>query len=178
MSEATLPELNQRLERLESESAIRRLVARYFQICDDLGPDTPLDELGNLFTLDALWEGKGRYQKAFGGYQGREAIVAMIGSYCAPEPHFAMTGHFFSAEDIQVSGDTATGAWMMLQCSTYADDKSDLRSACLSIDFRNEGGAWRISHFRSTNIFARRVDGWIDAEEIPVPDDSKDGAIQ
>lgn len=178
MSDISLSDLSQRLERLESESAIRRLVARYFQICDDLGPDTPLNELGNLFTLDALWEGKGRYQKAFGGYQGREAIVAMIGSYCAPEPHFAMTGHFFSAEDIQVSEVTAAGAWMMLQCSTYADDKSDLRSACLNIDFRKEDGTWRISHFRSTNIFTRRIDSWIDAEEIPVPANSKDGAIK
>ncbi|MEP2988648.1 MAG: nuclear transport factor 2 family protein [Parasphingorhabdus sp.] len=178
MSDISLSDLSQRLERLESESAIRQLMARYFQICDDLGPDTPLDDLGELFTIDALWEGKGRYAKAFGGYQGRDAIVAMIGSYCAPDPHFAMTGHFFSAEDIQVSGATASGAWMMLQCSTYADDKSDLRSACLNIDFRNEDGTWRISRFRSTNIFARRVDRWTDAEDIPVPDNSKDGAIK
>lgn len=178
MSEATLSQLNRRLERLESESAIRRLVARYFQICDDLGSDTPLDELGELFTVDALWEGKGRYAAAFGGYRGRDAIVNMIDSYCKPEPHFAMTGHFFSAEDIQVSNTTATGNWMMLQCSTYADDTSDLRSACLNIDFRNEDSTWRISHFRSTNIFTRRIDSWIDAEEIPVPANSKDGAIK
>lgn len=178
MNDTTLSLLNARLEKLEAESAIRALIARYFQICDDLCPETPLDELGQLFTTDAKWEGKGRYQQAFGGYEGRGAIVAMIGSYCAPVPHFKMTGHFFSAEDIRVDGDSATGAWMMLQCSTYSDDRSDLRSACLNIDFRCQDQNWKISHFRSTNIFARRVDSWTDSEDIPVPENSKTGAKQ
>jgi len=171
-------ELLPRLNALESEGAIRRLVARYFRICDNLGPDTSLEDLGELFTADAKWEGKGRYKKAFGGYEGRDAIVAMIGSYCVPIPHFKMTSHFFSAEDIRVDDDIATGAWMMLQCSTYADDTSDLRSACLNLDFRNDDQIWRISNFRSTNIFARRVDGWTDSEDIPIPENSKDGATR
>lgn len=178
MNGISLYALNARLEKLEAESAIRAVIARYFQICDDLGPETPLDELGQLFTVDAKWEGKGRYQKAFGGYEGRDAIVAMIGSYCAPIPHFKMTGHFFSAEDIRVDGNNAIGAWMMLQCSTYSDDRSDLRSACLNIDFRCEEQIWQISYFRSTNIFARRVDSWTDSEDIPVPENSKAGATQ
>lgn len=158
-----------RLDRLEAESAIRRVVARYFQICDRLGPDTPFDELGDLFKADALWEGKGRYAKAFGAYEGREAIVAMIRGYCLPQPHFAMTVHFFSAEDIAVSGDTATGNWMMLQTSTYSDGRADLRSACLAIAFARESETWRIEHFRTENIFSRRVGRWSDAEAIPVP---------
>ena len=171
-----------RLEVLEAESAIRRLVARYFQICDHLGPGTPLDELGQLFTEDARWEGKGRYREAFGGYDGREAIVAMIASYCAPVPHFSMTGHFFSAEYIAVSDaayrHSAHGEWMMLQCSTYHDGSADLRSACLKISFRREDESWRISHFTSENIFSRRVDRWSDAEAIPVPLPASAGAAR
>jgi hypothetical protein len=176
MTNAVSSGLEARLERLEAEADIRRLVARYFQICDDLGPDTPLDELGGLFTNDARWEGKGRYAEAFGGYEGRDAIVSMIASYCAPVPHFRMTGHFFSAEAIQVDGSMATGSWMMLECSTYSDDRSDFRSACLNIDFRQEGARWCISHFRSTNIFSRRVDSWSDAADIPVPQNTTAGA--
>lgn len=159
-----------RLEVLEAESAIRRLVARYFQICDRLGPDTPFDELGALFTCNARWEGKGRYQDAFGTYDGREAIVEMIAGYCLPDPHFAMTAHFFSAENVRVCGDAATGNWMMLQTSTYRDGRADLRSACLSIQFDVEDGVWRIARFRTENIFSRRVDHWSDAEAIPVPE--------
>lgn len=176
MSDNGSPDILARLSVLEAESDIRRVIARYFQICDDLGPNTPLIEFGMLFTEDARWEGKGRYEAAFGGYDGRESIVAMMASYCAPEPHFKMTGHFYSAEDITVTGNNAVGAWMMLQCSTYADDSSDLRSACLNIDFRQDDSKWRISHFRSTNIFARRVEGWSDIADVPVPENSKLGA--
>ena len=80
-----------------------------------------------------------------------------------------MTAHFFSAEDITVSGETATGNWMMLQTSTYRDGHADLRSACLSMSFAREGENWRIRHFRTENIFSRRVDRWSDTQAIPVP---------
>lgn len=159
----------ERLNRLEAESAIRRLVAGYFRICDDLGPKTPFDELGELFTDDAVWEGRGRYAKAFGRYEGRAAIVAMIRSYCLPEPHFAMTGHFFSAEDIVVGGQAATGQWMMLQTSDYIHGKSDFRAAHLTMRFAQSGAAWRIAHFLTQNIFSRQVEHWNDEASIPVP---------
>lgn len=159
-----------RLDALEGESAVRRVVARYFQICDDLGPNTPLDELGDLFTRDARWQGRGRYEEAFGGYEGRDAIVAMIRSYCVPQPHFAMTAHFFSSESITVTGDSAVGKWMMLQTSTYIAGNADLRSAALTLRFAHEDGQWRIASFRTANIFSRRVDHWNDAADIPVPE--------
>lgn len=166
-----------RLDRLEAESAIRRVVARYFQICDHLGPDAPFGELGELFTREARWQGYGRYQEAFGGYEGRDAIVAMIRSYCVPQPHFAMTAHFFSAENITVShdSDSAGGEWMMLQTSTYADGSADLRSAALTMRFAREDGLWRIAEFRTTNIFSRRVDHWSDTADIPVPEQASYG---
>lgn len=176
MSEAASSEILKRLDALESESAIRKVVARYFRICDDLGPETPLNELGELFAQDAKWDGKGRYADAFGGYDGRDAIVAMIGSYCKAPPHFKMTAHFFSAEDISVNGDDGSGQWMMLQTSTYKDNSADLRSAHLQMDFRRDDGVWRISRFQSTNIFSRKEDRWNDSDDIFVPDNSKDGA--
>ena len=167
-----------RLDRLEAESAIRRVVARYFQICDDLGPDTPFGELGDLFTRDARWEGNGRYRQAFGGYDGRDAIVAMIRDYCLPAPHFAMTAHFFSSETIVVTGDRASGQWMMLQTSTYSDNRADLRSAALALDFAREEGRWRIAAFRTRNLFSRRVDHWNDTADIPVPGTANIGSDQ
>jgi hypothetical protein len=52
--------IEQRLARLEAEGAIRFCIARYMALCDTLGPDTPMEELGALFTRDAVWAGKGR----------------------------------------------------------------------------------------------------------------------
>lgn len=170
MTEPGTPEaLSRRVALLEAEGAIRRVAADYFRLCDTLGPATPMEALGALFTRDALWEGKGRYRKAFGRHEGRDAIVAMLGSYASP-PHFLLNGHYLSSEAIDVEDEShATGRWMMLQVSTYRDGRSDLRSAALTIEFAYEEGAWRMARFVTENIFSRDVGPWNDEAAISVP---------
>ena len=159
-----------RLERLEAEWEIRRVMMRYMELCDSLDASTPMDELGALFTKGALWAGKGaRYGATFGGHEGREAIVAMLDAYRGPVPHFAMNAHFMSSESISVEGDQGVGSWMMLQTSTYADGRSDLRSARLEVRFTVEEGRWRISRFDTENLFSRPVSRWDDPAPVPVP---------
>lgn len=162
--------LRAELSYLYAKDEVRAVVMQYFRLCDTLGPDTSMDDLRNCFTRDALWEGRGRYREAFGRHEGRDAIVAMLGSYAVPQPHFAMNAHFLSSETITVSGDTAVGLWTMLQTSTYRDGRSDLRSAALTIHCRVEDGRWRMSHFITENIFSRDVDHWSDTAPISVPD--------
>ncbi len=160
----------ERLERLEAERDIRRLMMRYMELCDKLGATTPMDELGALFAKDAVWAGKGaRYGTTFGEHEGREAIVAMLDAYRGPVPHFALNAHFMSSETISVEGDQGVGNWMMLQTSTYADGRSDLRSARLEVAFAFEEGRWRISRFETENLFSRPVSRWDDPAPVPVP---------
>lgn len=159
-----------RLAALEAEASIRRVMTRYMELCDHLDEQTPMDELGDLFTHDAVWAGKGaRYAEAFGGHEGRAAIVAMLDGYRRPKPHFALNAHFLCSESIAVNGVQAQGSWMMLQTSTYASGASDLRSARLEVEFRFEDGMWRIARFTTENIFSRPVSSWISHAEIPVP---------
>ena len=167
--------IEQRLARLEAEGAIRFCIARYMALCDTLGPDTPMEELGALFTRDAVWAGKGaRYVASCGGHGGRDAIVAMLGSYRGPPPHFAMNAHYLSSETITLIDDvSARGGWMMLQCSTYADGRSDLRSARLDVHFALEEGAWRIARFETENLFSRPISRGDDPAPIPVPTHSR-----
>ncbi|PNU04374.1 nuclear transport factor 2 family protein [Novosphingobium guangzhouense] len=165
--------LARRVALLEAEVAVRRVAMRYFRLCDTLGPETPFDELGDLFAADAVWEGRGRYRKAFGRHEGRDAIVAMLASYSNP-PHFALNAHYLSSEVIEVTGDdSATAGWMMLQVSTYRDGRSDLRSAALTLDFQRQDGVWRIARFVTENIFSRDVGPWNDEAPISVPDASE-----
>lgn len=160
-----------RLRDLEAASAIRAVMARYMELCDTLGPDTPMDELGALFTRDAVWTGMGaKYAGAFGSHEGRAAIVAMLGSYRGPPPHFAMNAHFLCSETIAIEGVAARGSWMMLQTSTYADGRSDLRAARLAVRFALEEAAWRISRFETENLFSRPVDLWDDPAPVPTPE--------
>ncbi|KQX18677.1 MULTISPECIES: nuclear transport factor 2 family protein [unclassified Sphingomonas] len=171
--ESEIAILRAELAGLRAEREVRAVVMRYFRLCDTLGPETSMEDVGLCFTRDALWEGRGRYREAFGRHEGRAAITAMLGSYAAPVAHFAMNAHFLSTETITLDGaDTATGRWSMLQTSTYRDGRSDLRSAALTIRCAVEDGVWRIAHFVTENLFARDVDHWSDAAPISVPDSS------
>jgi hypothetical protein len=163
--------LLKRIEALEAEGKIRRLVARYMEICDALGPDTPLVELAELFTTDAVWEGGGKaYEKAFGGHEGRDEIAAFLQGYCVPQAHFKSNVHFLTTEVIEVTGDWAKGSWVMLQTPTFATDESFALAARLSLQFAIEDGHWRIARFKTTNLFGRPIAGaWQSSAAIPVP---------
>ncbi|CAN7306392.1 nuclear transport factor 2 family protein [Phenylobacterium sp. LjRoot225] len=159
-----------RLAALEAESAIRRLMAEYMRLCDQLDAATPMEELGELFTEDAVWAGGGgRYAATFGAHEGRDAIVAMLGRYRGPPPHFAMNAHFLCSEAIAVHGPRGEGAWTMLQTSTFADGSSQLSAARLDVAFARKAGSWRIARFTTTNLFSRPVRAWDDPAPLPVP---------
>ncbi|MFC3051990.1 nuclear transport factor 2 family protein [Kordiimonas pumila] len=168
---SSITDLEQRLSALEAEGAIRRVVARYMEICDALGPDTPMDELGDLFTEDAVWEGSGeKYGKAFGGHKGREAIVAFLDTYRKPKPHFASNVHFLTSEALTVNGTQAVGTWVMLQTPSFNTGESFVLAARLRLKFKYEHGYWRIDRFRTTNLFGRPIKGgWHSSAPIPVP---------
>lgn len=168
----SLEQMAARLARLEAEGEVRRVMMRYMDLCDRLDETTPMDELAGLFAVDAVWAGRGRrYGQTFGEHRGRSAIAAMLGAYRGPPPHFAMNAHFLSSETITVAADcrSANGTWMMLQTSTYADGRSDLRSARLSVEFTFEDGQWCIACFSTENLFSRPVDRWDDPAPVPVP---------
>lgn len=165
-----LRQIERRIDALESEKAVRACINRYMDLCDHLNPNTPLDELGNLFTQDAKWEGKGaRYAKSFGGYQGRDAIVEMLAKYTVEPAHFSLNVHYLSSEVIRVNGDEASGIWNMIQVSTFSAGGSHLNSARLTVSFQRDDGLWRMAHFTTENLFSRPVSSWNDDATLPVP---------
>ncbi|MZI95602.1 nuclear transport factor 2 family protein [Vibrio sp. CAIM 722] len=169
-----LEQLQHRVDQLESVNAIRACLHRYMDLCDELTPDTPWEELGELFTEQAVWEGKGsRYAKSFGGYHGRDNIVAMLGKYATFPPHFALNVHYLTSECVSVNGSQASGSWNMLQVSTFSAGGSHLNSARLSIRFEREEGIWRIAHFQTENRLSRPVSSWNSDAELLVPDTSE-----
>ena len=147
-------DLLQRVETLEGESQVRRLMARYMDLCDVPRAATNVRELAELFTVDAVWEGIGSSTaQTFGQHRGRDAVAAFVGSYLPPSEHFALNLHYLTSESIQVDGSAATGQWIMQQISTYADQRSELFGTRLTIDFRRVDGTWLIAHFRTQRLF-------------------------
>jgi len=164
-------QLQNRLARLEAEQAIRGCMNRYMVLCDQLGIDSPLDELMGLFAADAIWEGVGnKYAGTFGRLSGQPAIRQMFAKYMVEPAHFALNVHFLTSELIRLeTGDAATGNWVMLQTSTFNSGESHLNAARLAVDFRCDAGIWRMTHFRTENLFSRPVDLWNAAALLPVP---------
>ncbi|HEY0834746.1 MAG TPA: nuclear transport factor 2 family protein [Azospirillum sp.] len=168
----TLRALLRRVEDLEAEKRVRACINRYMALCDDLGEGFDLDPLMDLFTGDAVWEGKGaRYGKTFGRMEGREAIRAMFAKYTVPPAHFRLNVHFLTGEEIAVDGAEAGGRWVMLQTSTFASGVSQLSSARLDVGFRREDEVWRIARFQTERLFSRPVaKPWDEAADLPVPE--------
>lgn len=151
-----MTELSSRLEVLEGESQVRRLMARYMDLCDVPRAPVAMTELAELFSEDAVWEGIGTSTaQTFGHHQGREAIATFVFGYLPPSPHFAVNLHFLTSESIRVDGSTARGQWIMQQISTYAEGHSELFGTRLDIDFREIDGRWQISHFRTQRLFQK-----------------------
>ncbi|WP_433735856.1 nuclear transport factor 2 family protein [Pseudomonas putida] len=150
MNEALL----QRLATLEGESAVRRLMARYMDLCDVPRAAVHVSQLAQLFTEDAVWEGVGRETaQTFGQHRGREAVAAFVGGYLPPSDHFSLNLHYLTSESIVVDGNAAQGQWIMQQISTYADGRNELFGTRLNIDFRCVDGTWLIAHFRTQRLF-------------------------
>jgi hypothetical protein len=153
--EGILSDLRSRIAILEAERAVRNLLARYMALCDE--PCAEHGFLGDLFTADAIWIGRGKpYEGKFGSNRGRENIVAFLGRYLGKGRHFVHNTHFLTSDSVTVDAGAAAarGQWTILQTSSYVSGGAEMLSARLSVDFVCEDGKWRISRFSTTRLFA------------------------
>jgi hypothetical protein len=97
-------DLRSRLERLEAVEAIGNLMADYTHFFDTgwSGAGRDAARVGAVFTEDAVW----------GGDTGVQHGRARIEAWCTKYGHAAkMSMHIAMNPKIEVSGDTAKGAW-------------------------------------------------------------------
>ena len=144
--------LEERVERLESERAIRGLVHRYAELCD---ASYEPDGLAELFTDDATWSSRTRDGSVdFGRYEGKEAIRAFFAG--ASNDLGPMTLHYILAPRLELAQDgaSATGVCYLLAIldqrpATSAPGSVDRERVLLggvySHRFRRVDGRWLIS---------------------------------
>ncbi|SDZ92932.1 Ketosteroid isomerase homolog [Marinobacterium iners DSM 11526] len=169
-----MSEVVSRLIQLESGRDVAEVMHRYMSLCDYLDEGVDIEPLIDLFTRDAIWEGRGkRYAATFGRREGREAIRDMFVKYTLPPAHFALNVHFLTSEKVNVQSETeAEGTWVLLQTATFTDGRSQLSSALLNVRFRREDGRWKIAHFCTTSRFNRPVQTpWDNPQPLPVPEE-------
>ena len=149
----TSEDLLRRLDALESEGALRRLMSEY-QEARDFGTGSGT-RIANLFTADGIWEGVGRVAEVLGSHQGREAIERR---FAAPLP---FSVHFLTNESIIVDGDTAMGTGRDLQSTVYKGQAVWIAGRYHN-DFVRVEGQWKFRHLRIDGIFVTpSEDGWV-----------------
>lgn len=131
--------LEQRVQRMEDESAIRRILVQYGAFLDSR------DYAGyaGLFARDGVWVG------GFGRFTGPAAIQKMlVDNLGAPEPGWVNKSsfHLLSNPMIEVDGDRAHVTSKYLFVTKSDEDKPAPMLAGRYVDeFVREGGQWKIA---------------------------------
>ena len=135
---APSPSIEQRVQRLEDESAIRRILIEYGAYLDA----KDYVHYAALFARDGEWIG------GFGRFKGPAAIQAMLEDKLGkPEPGYInkTSYHLMSNPIITIAGDTAHATSKYLFMTKSADDKPVPTLAGRYVDdFVREDGVWKV----------------------------------
>lgn len=131
--------LEQAVAKLQAAEEIKRLKARYADVCDT-GYDP--ERMRPLFTDDAVWDG-GR----FGRYEGFEAVH---GFFAGVSEQITWALHYMIAPSIEVHDDlvSANGTWYLWQpCTVVGPDgpRAVWLTGRYAERYRKERGEWRFS---------------------------------
>ncbi|MXO59705.1 DUF4440 domain-containing protein [Altererythrobacter salegens] len=131
--------LEQRVERIEAESAIRRVLIEYGKFLDA----KDYRAYAGLFAKDGVWQG------GFGTFTGPTAIEKMlVDNMGAPEPGFVNKAnyHMLTNPVITIAGDTAEVESKYLFWTASTDNRPTPLLAGRYVDkFVREGGQWKIA---------------------------------
>jgi hypothetical protein len=142
--EATVGMLAERLDRVEAELALRRLVHDYCVGADH----RDLDRWREVWTEDAVWETSPEPDRI---YQGRAAICEVVEGQWET---FPVMQHATSNHTIEHLGrDTATGRCDAVVMAQLPDEQWLVGGNAYEDEYRRENGRWRIARRRVVRPF-------------------------
>jgi ketosteroid isomerase-like protein len=139
-----LEELEKRVQAVEDLEAIKKLHQKYMNLMDNL----QYESVPALFTDDASVE-----IRDSGVKKGREEIDKMylgIGAMKKAKNNC----HMAIQPDITVSGDTASGSWMVYMF--YFSPSVDWVQGRNDVEYRKVKGIWKISKLKFTRTLASK----------------------
>lgn len=144
-------ELTRRITLQEDVEAIKRLKARYCEVCDD---NHNLEKITTLFVADGIWEGVG-----LGVHQGHDAIRALFKSF---QERISFSQHNVMNPIIEVNGNRAKGTWYLLGPFTFRKKNNAVwLAARYDDDYVKVNGEWKFQHLRATGRMAAPYEtGW------------------
>lgn len=163
--------LEARIVAIEDIEAIKRLKARYAAAADakytadhQQKPQEEIDKFArvqvNLFTEDAIWDGRPQWEYSV----GREAFYET-----ARRSVWSMATHYFLMPNIIVDGESATGTWYLWQTGTLlAGNRSMIMSAVTTDEYKKISGEWLISKTVFTLKYLTPIDvPWSTNKNVP-----------
>lgn len=149
--EQRLAALEQRVQQLEDEAAVRAVVASY----------GPLADAGEAAAVAALWEQDGVYDVDELHMTGRQQVAAMVASTAHRDWIARGCAHVVGVPHVRVSGDeaVAVGHSVML---VHGEDGFRVRRATANVwELHRDRGRWRVRRRTS-----RALDGRPDAPQL------------
>ena len=154
--------LEDRLAAVEAVQEIHRLKARYGSLIDTrytedgalsgAALEAVADEIVQLFTPDAVWDGGER----LGEWRGREQIRKRF-----LEPTLRFTLHYFLKPVVEVTGDRARGTWDILAPITLESGKPGWMAGVEEDEYARHEGRWLHSRMKLQVIFlGPEMRGW------------------
>lgn len=160
-----------RLQVLEDVEAIKRLKAMYAHAADgkytadhQQRPQSELDHFAriqaDLFTEDAIWDGRPQWEYSV----GRETFFEV-----ARHSVWSMATHYFIMPHIVVDGDAAHGSWYLWQTGTLLEtNRSMIMSAVTTDEYRKVEGNWLIAKTVFSLKYLTPIDvPWSQTKNIP-----------
>lgn len=144
-------ELEKRITILEDIEAIKKLKARYCEICDD---DHNQDRIVQIFAEDGIWE-----SKDLGRAQGHAELRKLFKSFAE---RISFSQHNVMNPIIEVSGNTAKGSWYFFGPFTFRKGNRQMwLAARYEDDYVKINGEWKFQHLRAIGRMAAPYEkGW------------------
>ena len=148
--------LEERVQRLEAQAAIRDLRYEYCYSVDD----RDWNGLVDLFTTDASLEYSG-----IGSFEGHDGVREFANEYVSET--LEATTHAVTNGQIEVDGDTATGRWYVVAFTTQTDGNCGIRWAEYREQYQRTKDGWRIASLQlQFHYSAVYDDGWPNFETL------------
>ncbi len=147
----------ERVDRLESEWEVRRLMVGHLQSLDRGEGGAAVTE---HFAADAVWVGLGAHAE-LGRRNGVTEIAEVLDIETA---RFPERTHHLANEWIEVDGDRAVARWICVSPASAADRSAWWLGSRFRVEFVRTAAGWRIAELRVRDIVTAPYDGgWLAA---------------
>lgn len=159
--EQEFAELKLRVQRLEDESAVRRVMADMMKKADERDNPRWGERMVEYYTEDGQWtSGAGFADVAMTG-RGTEALLKKF----TKGTRITESSHLLGTESISVEGDTANGSWLCFEPTTLRNKDGKEEAVWIMAryiaEFKRAGATWKVRTLRFEGIFCTPYeDGW------------------